>query len=152
MITNRDQVSSLFWLAISIVVCVESMQGGVGSFMTPGPGFFPFWSALILGGLAMILAVTSFLRKEREKLTEQWIGVKWGKVIIVVASLLIYSLLLDTLGYLITTLGLMLFLFAVTGRSKMWSWLGSALLATLLSYLVFYSWLNVQLPKGKLGF
>jgi len=79
-------------------------------------------------------------------------GLKWGKVIWVVASLLIYSVLLNSLGYLITTLGLMLFLFALAGRGKMWSWLGSALLATLLSYLVFYSWLNVQLPKGKLGF
>jgi len=152
MITNRDQLSSLFWLAISIFVCVESLQDDVGSFITPGPGFFPFWSAVILGGLAIVLAVTSFLRKDREELTEQWIDVKWGKVLWVVASLLIYSLLLNTLGYLLTTLGLMLFLFALAGRAKIWSWLGSALLATLLSYLVFYSWLNVQLPKGKLGF
>ena len=152
MITNRDQLSSLFWLAVSIFVCVESMQDDVGSFIAPGPGFLPLWSAVILGGLAMVLAVTSFLRKDREKLKEQWIGVKWGKAILVLASLLIYSVLLNTLGYLIMTFGLMLFLFALAGRPKMWSWLGSALLATLLSYLVFYSWLNVQLPKGKLGF
>jgi len=151
MITNRDQLSSLFWLAVSIFVCVQSVQEDVGSFMSPGPGFFPFWSAAVLGGLAMVLAATSFLRKDREELTEHWIEVKWGKALLVMASLLIYSILISKLGYLITTLGLMLFLFALTGRPRMWNWLGSALLATLLSYLFFYSWLNVQLPRGKFG-
>ena len=152
MITGRDQLSSLFWLALSIFVCVESIQDDVGSFTSPGPGFLPFWSAVALGGLALVLALTSLLKKEGEEVTEQWIGVKWGKVVLVVASLLIYSALLSTLGYLTATLGLMLILFILTGRPRLWSWLGSALLTTLLTYLIFYFWLNVQLPRGKLGF
>ena len=149
---DRDQLSSLFWLAISIFVCVESIQAHVGSFVSPGPGFLPFWSGVALGGLAMVLAVTSFLKKEGEKVAEQWIGVKWGKVILVVASLLVYSLLLPRLGYLIATFGLMLLLFSLTERPRMRSWVGSAILTSLVTYLIFYIWLNVQLPKGILGF
>jgi putative tricarboxylic transport membrane protein len=152
MITGRDQLSSLFWLAISIFVCVESIQAHVGSFRSPGPGFLPFWSAVVLGGLAMVLAVTSFLKKEGEKVTKEWIGVKWSKVIFVLASLFVYSVLLTRLGYLITTFGLMLFLFSLTGRPKMWIWVGSAILTTVVTYFIFYIWLNVQLPRGKLGF
>jgi putative tricarboxylic transport membrane protein len=152
MITGRDRLSSLFWLAISIFVCVKSMQDDVGSFTSPGSGFLPFWSAVVLGGLAMALAVTSFLKKQREEVTEPWIEVKWGKVILVVSSLLIYSILLNTLGYLVTTFGLMLLLFGLTGRPRVWSWLGSALLTAWLTYLIFYFWLNVQLPRGKFGF
>jgi len=152
MMTGRDQLSSFFWLAISIFACVESVRAHVGSFASPGPGFLPFWSGIALGGLAMALAVTSFLKKEKEKVTEQWIGIQWGKVIGVVASLLIYSIFLSTFGYLIATLALMLFLFSLTWRPRMWSWLGSALLTVLLTYLIFYLWLNVPLPKGKLGF
>jgi putative tricarboxylic transport membrane protein len=152
MITDRDQLSSLFWLAISIFVCVESIKAHVGSFVSPGPGFLPFWSAVVLGGLAIILAVTSFLKKEREKVAEQWIGAKSGKAIFVVASLLVYSMLINTVGYLITTFGLMLLLFSVLGRPRIWRWLVSALLTALLTYLIFCYWLNVQLPRGKLGF
>ena len=148
---DRDQLSSLFWLATSIFVCVESIRAHVGSFISPGPGFLPFWSGVALGVLAMVLAVTSFLKKEGEKVVDQWIEVKWGKVVFVVGSLVIYSLLLSTLGYLIATFGLMLLLFSLTGRPKMVSWVGSALLTTLITYLVFYIWLNVQLPRGKLG-
>jgi putative tricarboxylic transport membrane protein len=128
------------------------MENEVGSFVSPGPGFFPFWSAVVLGVLAILLAVTSFFKKEDDGIRIQWKGVKWVNVILVVASLLMYSILLNTLGYVITTLGLMLLLFALTGRPKMWSWVGSALLSALLSFLVFYSLLNVQLPRGKLGF
>jgi len=148
---DRDQLSSLFWLATSIFVCVESIRAHVGSFISPGPGFLPFWSGVALGVLAMVLAITSFLKKEGEKVADQWIEVKWGKVVFVVGSLVIYSLLLSTLGYLIATFGLMLLLFSLTGRPKMVSWVGSALLTTLITYLVFYIWLNVQLPRGKLG-
>jgi putative tricarboxylic transport membrane protein len=152
MITDRDQLSSLFWLAISIFVCVESIQIHVGTFRSPGPGFLPFWSGIALGALAMILAVTSFLKKEREKITEQWIDVKWSKVILVLASLFVYSILLTRLGYLITTFGLMLFLFSLTERPRMWSCVGSAILTSLVTYLIFYIWLGVELPKGILGF
>jgi len=152
MFTDRDQISSLFWLAISIFVCVVSIQAHVGTFRSPGPGFLPFWSGVALGAFAIILAVTSFLKKEREKVTEQSIEVKWIKVIFVLASLFVYSVLLNRLGYLITTFGLMLFLFSLTVRPKMWIWVGSAILTTVVTYFIFYIWLNVQLPRGKLGF
>jgi hypothetical protein len=152
MITDRDQLSSLFWLAVSIFVCVNAIGDDVGSFVSPGPGFLPFWSAVVLGGLAAVLAVTSFLKKEKEETAQQWTGARWGKVIIVVTSLLIYSVLLSTSGYLVTTFGLMLLLFSLTGRPRMWIWLGSALLTTLLTYFIFYSLLGVQLPRGRLGF
>jgi hypothetical protein len=151
MITGRDRLSSLFWLAVAIFVCFKSVQDDVGSFTSPGPGFLPFWSAVALGGLAMALSVMSFLKKQEEG-TEPWIEIKWGKVILVVSSLLIYSMLLNILGYLVATFGLMLFLFGLTGRPRIWGWLASALLTTVLTYLIFYLWLNVQLPRGRFGF
>ena len=150
MITDRDQLSSLFWLGISIFVCAESVRTHVGTFASPGPGFLPFWSGLTLGGLAMILAVKSFLKTKREKIGEQWIGIEWGRIILLIASLLIYSIILSTVGYLVGTLALMLFLFSLTGRPRIWIWLGSALVTILLTYLIFYVWLNVALPKGIL--
>jgi putative tricarboxylic transport membrane protein len=131
---------------------VESIQAHVGTFRSPGPGFLPFWSGVALGALAIILAVTSFLKKEGEKVTKQWIGVRWSKVIFVLASLFVYSVLLDRLGYLITTFGLMLFLFGLTVRPKMWIWVGSAILTTVVTYFIFYMLLSVQLPRGKLAF
>lgn len=39
----RDQLSGLFWLEISIFVCIEGLRIGIGTFQSPAPGFLPFW-------------------------------------------------------------------------------------------------------------
>lgn len=56
------------------------------------------------------------------------------------------------MGYLITTFGLMAFSLGIMGRSKVWVQGVSALMITLVSYVVFYILLGVILPKGILGF
>ena len=77
---------------------------------------------------------------------------EWHKVIIVLASLFIYAILLPSLGYLIATFGLLALLFGIMSRQRLWIPIASALITALLSYLIFYVWLGVQLPKGILGF
>jgi len=151
----RDQLSGLGWLAISIFVCAESMSIGVGTFRSPGSGFFLFLSGVGLGMLALTLVAKEILKKKGdENITNLWKGVKWSKVIFVLASLFIYAILLPILGYVIMTFLLMTFLFGigVTERPRLWVLGVSALFAALLSYIVFCVWLDVQLPKGIFGF
>ena len=149
----RDQLSGLFWLTISIFVCAVSLWDNVGTFSHPGPGFLPFWSGLSLGTLSIILIVASYLKEKGEgEIKNLWKGVEWGKVISVFTSLFIYVILLPQLGYLITTFGLMTFLFGVIRRPRLWIHMMSGLITVLITYIVFYVWLNVQLPKGILSF
>lgn len=150
---RRDLLGSLFWLGISILVCFESIRSGIGTPHSPGPGFFPFWSGVILGTFAVILSVTSSLKKKwKRKIVDLWKGVEWNKVIWVLFSLFLYPLVLLRLGYLITTFGLMVFLLGIMGRSKVWVQGVSALIITLASYIIFNILLGVQLPKGIFSF
>src|SRR5208337_877970 len=55
---RRDLLAGLFWLAISVFVIIQSVKSDIGSLHTPGPGFLPFWSAIILGSLSIMLMVT----------------------------------------------------------------------------------------------
>jgi putative tricarboxylic transport membrane protein len=149
----RDQLSGFFWLVISIFVCVESIKSGVGTFRFPGPGFLPFWSGVGLGTLAIILVATDLLKekvgRKSKNLSE---GKKGSNVILVLVSLFAYALLLPSLGYLITTFGLMVFLFSLIGKPRLWIQGVSALITVLATYIIFYVWLDVRLPKGILGF
>jgi len=149
----RDQLSGFFWLVISIFVCVESIKSGVGTFRFPGPGFLPFWSGVALGTFAIILVATDLLKekvgRKSKNLSE---GKKWSNVILVLVSLFAYALLLPRLGYLITTFGLMVFLFSLIGKPRLWIQGVSALITVLATYIIFYVWLDVRLPKGILGF
>jgi|SRR4030042_1897274 len=150
---SRDQLSGFFWLIISILACVESIKSGIGTFRFPGPGFLPFWSGVVLGTFAIILVTTDILKKKvGPKNKNLWKGKKWSNVILVLVSLFAYALLVPGLGYLITTFGLMVFLFSLIGKPRLWIQGVSALITVLATYIIFYVWLNVQLPKGILGF
>ncbi len=148
----RDRWSGLFWLFISLSVLLNSIQLGIGSFSSPGPGFLLFWAAVIIGLLAIPLVVKGFLKKREGKIVDLWKGYKWSRVIFVFISLLLYSALLSKIGYLLTTFGLMMFLFSILGRRRIWTQVITAFITVLGTYLVFRLWLKVQLPIGIFGF
>ena len=153
MVNLRDQLSGFFWLGISVFVCVESYQSDIGSFQFPGPGFLPFWAGIALGSFALILLAKTWLEKEEEiKISDLWRGKEWDKVILVLISLLMYAILLPRLGYLIATLGLLTLLFCVKGKQRLLIHGVSALITVLATYIVFFVWLKVPLPRGILGF
>ena len=150
----RDVTSGLFWLTISVLVCIESTRSGVGTINVPGPGFLPFWAAVVLGTFGIILVGTALLNKGqgRRGILELWKGVAWGKAVFVLVCLVIYALLLQRVGYLIMTFGLMVLLYSAIERPKPWVLFVIAFLTAVSTYVVFYAWLNVQLPKGVVEF
>jgi len=140
-------------VGISLFVCFASIRTDIGTFHSPGPGLFPFLSAVILGAFAILLLVTNSLKKKSQrKIADLWRGIEWQKVIWVLFSLFLYPILLTVMGYLITTFGLMFFSLGIMGRSKVWVHGISGLMITLASYLIFYTLLGVQLPRGIFGF
>ena len=154
MIKNSsDQVSGFFWLALSLFVCVESGYTGLGTLHNPGPGFLPFWSAAVFGLFGLILIITDSLKKRGESRAEDlWKNAKWKKAIWVLSSLLVYSLVLSTIGYLIATFGLMTFLLGVIERPKTWiGVMAIALMIALVSHFLFGVLMDIQLPKGLLA-
>jgi putative tricarboxylic transport membrane protein len=151
-VTRRDLLAGLFWLGISVFVVIQSVKSDLGSLHSPGPGFLPFWSAVILGTLSIILIATTSLRKKWEgKLVDLWRGLDWVRVIWILLSLFLYPILLPVTGYLITTFVLIAFLLRIGVRSKLWIDVASALAITIISYVIFCTLLDVKLPRGIFG-
>jgi hypothetical protein len=149
---RRDLLAGLFWLGISAFVVIQSVKSDLGSLRSPGPGFLPFLSAVILGTLSIILMVTNSLKKKWEgKLLDLWRGLDWNRVIFVLLALFLYPILLPIAGYLITTFMLIAFLLCIGERSKLWIDVASALAITVISYVIFYTLLDVKFPKGIFG-
>ena len=136
-------------LVFSILVSIESIGMGIGTAEKPGSGFLPFWSAVVLGILSIITIVKGMLMKKGgEKLIDRWKGRKLGKVTMVIVSFFVYLPFLPILGYIIATFGLLVILFGMMEKTKIWVRVTSALFTTLISYFVFASWLGILLPKG----
>lgn len=146
-----DLISSAFWLIVGFLICEESWRINLGQFRNPGPGFLPFGAGLILGGSALAVLVKT-LRGERRGDQAVWAERRrWPKVVLTLASVFVYGLLLEPLGFLLTTFLTMGFLFRVIEPQRWRTVIAGALLSAVGAYLIFETWLKVELPKGFLG-
>jgi hypothetical protein len=153
MMSLRDQLSGFFWLALAVFICLISVPIGIGSFRTPGPGFLPFWAGVALGILSIAVVTMGTLKKNGAgRISHLWKGLAWRKAMAVIVSLFLYTFLLDRVGYLLATSGLLSFLFCLTKRERIWMKIGGAVMTAVVSYQVFGIWLEVQLPKGIFGY
>jgi len=74
------------------------------------------------------------------------------KIVLVLLSLFLYALLMEWLGFLIVTLLFFIFLLGVIEKKRWWFSVMVSLIVTAISYLVFETGLQSQLPKGLLEF
>jgi hypothetical protein len=117
----------------------------------PGPGFLPTWM-----GTGLVVLVATFLFGTRsvpsapEGPTSG--AVSWHKTAAVAAGLLACIVVIDWLGFVVSILGMLVYLFRVVERLAWKTSLGVSVGATLALYLIFHTWLRVPLPQGPWGF
>ncbi len=151
---NRyDRTSSLVWLTFSSLICIESFRLPLGSVREPGPGFLPLLVGIILAGLSVICFLQARPDSSASPKGAWYSAERWKNLIWVLLSLFAYAMLLDILGFLISTFLFLVFLFRFGMEPLRWAWAvaGSAI-ASLSCYAVFELWLRTQLPGGILGF
>ena len=149
---RRDIISSLFWMAMGIGISYGGYDLDLGSLRDPGSGFMFFWVGLFMIGLSLVIFIAAFRGKSTKgEMKVFWTDIRWKKVLSVLAALFIYAYVLTPLGFIPTTILLLIFLFKAVDPQK-WSWaILGAIICTLASYGLFQLWLGCQLPKGFLG-
>ena len=148
----HDQLSSLFWLGLSVYVCRESLRLGVGTLRNPGMGLMAFGGSILLGVFSLGLFFQATIKKTTRDASPAEASTLWNNVISVLLALLIYAEVMPIAGYLITTFLLMGFLFWIVKKGKIGWAVISSLLTTISSYMIFSKWLNCQFPQGFFGF
>jgi putative tricarboxylic transport membrane protein len=153
------RADGLIWVILGIGMCVGSIKLKLGNFRTPGPGFMPFLAGASLGIFGLILIFsTTFARlgegeeAKNEKTSVIWNWKKLMNPFLTLLILFIYLLLLEPLGFVITTFICLLFLFKLSEPKK---WLRPFILSvstSIVSYLLFSVWLQCQFPRGLIKF
>ncbi len=147
LVRKYNILGGFIWLGLSIYILVESVQIGLGGFRSPDAGLFPILTALPLGIFSLLLILDAALRKEEP--AKAWAKeTKWKNLILAFLALVAYALLVDPLGYVLTTFLFVLLLFRMI-EPQSWAVSVLAALATaLVTFVVFNLWLNTQLPEG----
>lgn len=144
-----DRICSIFCLVFAAIVMWQSTVIPMGRVSKPGPGFLPFWVAVILALLSFLLWMETSLRKVPSDRVKFLAGEgRWPSVMMTVGTLLIYAFVIETLGFIISTLILLFFLFRFVGNQKWWLVFTETALVTLMTHLIFKVGLKVQLPAG----
>ena len=149
---NYDMGSSLFWLVLSILVCIQALHLGVGTLRNPGMGFMSFGASGLLGILSLVLFLKALSKREDVKIASIFSGTLWKRVLLVWVALLVYARVMPLGGYLISTFFLMGFLFWIVRGQRWWWVVVLSSLTTVITYYVFSIKLNCQFPEGLLGF
>lgn len=145
--SKADRWTGLFFVLFSTYICVESLRLGLGTFHRPGAGFISFYCGIVLGVLSLILLYLGFLRNVEE---EASLG-NWRRILLLLVAILVFTLLLEKLGFLPSTFLLILLVLKGVERRGWGFSLGVALLVAVASYVVFNTLLKADLPAGLLG-
>jgi len=144
MRSSFDLLASGFCILVGSLVVTGSLGLGLGTPTEPAPGFFPFVSGVSLIVFSVILLGHAWFGKSS--------GVKdlgkIGRPGVLTGALLIYSLLLDPVGYFISTFFLSSVVLLVLDVKKLWKILLTSFLTSLGSYALFDRFLGISLPPG----
>ncbi|MBI5968412.1 MAG: tripartite tricarboxylate transporter TctB family protein [Deltaproteobacteria bacterium] len=143
-----DRLGGAGLLLLALFVAWEDRVLPLGTHSRPGPGYLPLLLSSFLAVLAIILIL-------RGRLSAAFRSVKWPEgrhALAILACCGFATLALERLGYRITMLILLAFLFGVLERLKWWGVLGLSLALSFGSFWVFDTLLKVLLPRGGFGF
>ena len=143
-----DRVSGAFLVLVGLFVAWERRVLPLGSASRPGPGYVPLLLAVLLIVLGAILIV-------RGKDSKPIRSISWTEAPHAVAILgccVFVSLFMETVGYRLTLLLVMGFLFGVMERIKPWLTLTLTFGLSLGTFWLFDTLLRVPLPRGWWGF
>ena len=150
---KAETVAGAVCVAIGVLMLLESIKFPYFVEGVPGPGFLPLWTSLGIIGAGLVLAVKGI----RPRLVTQegitWPETAgWRRVGLMLGALAVSLLLLELLGFLVTTtLFMAVVVFSLGVRS--WRILASVPLVSAVGlYVIFAVWLRVPLPKGILAF
>lgn len=142
-----DRISGIVLLILAGYIAFETRVLPLGTHKVPGPGYLPLLLSAILGILGILLIVVKGRSASLRSL-------KWPEgfhAVAIVGCCFFATFFIEILGYRLTMIIALGFLFGVVERMKIWWALGLTFGLTFGSYWVFNNLLKVILPQGGLG-
>ena len=144
-------IGALLWLGLSVLIGMESLRIGIGTFRAPDAGLFPLLTSILIGLFSLWLLSDGLLRKRAAAKDEPPVWSEetiWKNLLYTVSALVGYALFIDKVGYVLTTFVFLLFLFRAIEPQRWPVAVLASMLTVSLSYAIFQVWLQTQLPDG----
>ncbi len=140
-------IMGIFLLGLGIFVCFQGIDLTLGKPSLPGPGFVPFLLGTILTLLALCYLKQSLRRKEKGSKSGSFSG--YPRLILAIGVMALYALIVNWLGYILTTFLLFVFWLSLIER-KNWVQIISLACVAVVGAYFFNTLFSIQLPTGLL--
>jgi putative tricarboxylic transport membrane protein len=150
----RNLVSAVVLLCVGVMYLAATVRYEFGDLADPKAGFFPLLVAGALVGIAGALVFAAFRHRPAEYhlagVGEARGGQSPYPALLLVAAVLIYVLVVEYLGFLLTSAAFILFLMWVMGERN-WRIMAVTSAATSgILYWLFWVQMRVPIPRGRL--
>lgn len=136
-------------LIIGAITAWSATHLSMGKFKHPGPGFLPFGLAIVLIVLSLVLIFSSRPKKGIAPVPF-WPQRTWLRPLLGVAILIFFALVVEWVGFIITTFIFLVIWMGVIERVRWLTILSVSIGTTAVLYLIFALFLDVPLPMGFL--
>jgi putative tricarboxylic transport membrane protein len=146
-----DRIGFLFFIGLALFMGYHSWRLGLGQFSHPGPGLIPLMASVML---LFVVTVQVTTRKEGGLEAKPTLDLpqNWKTMAFIALSLLAYGLVIETLGFVLTTFLWLFFLFELSDPKRWKQSLIGAFITTAICFVLFVLLCRLQLPMGPLGF
>ena len=151
---KADKYFGIICLGISLWLILEGLRWDYTVGFTPGPGFLPVWLGVIMGVLSLSLVFNAFKREaakdDYKKIFPGKHGIyRVGLILLIFAG---FAIIVETVGFELTVFIFVALILTVLEGYKMGKsiFYGVAFSGSL--FLIFRYWMEIELPRGFLGF
>jgi hypothetical protein len=152
-----NSLIGVVWVIFAILVILGSFSLEMGNLQNPGAGYFP----LLLGTIFLIISLYYFIStvkniRRGEKRLSLWREINLERIALTCGVLVVYGLILEQAGFLVTTFVCLFIIFGLTGTGKVskvfiLKVLIQALITTVAAYVLFVVALNCYFPEFQWG-
>ena len=105
IVLTKDVLSGGLFALIGIGTATIGQSYKIGTAARMGPGFFPVLLGLIVAGIGLAMLVKALRRPDLSTVVDTW---EIRPLVFVLASILLFSALIDTLGVIVAAAALIL--------------------------------------------
>ena len=145
-----DIISAAFFSVLGLAVILGGFRLGFGQWQDPGQGFMAVLAGMSLTGLSLVWIVLTRMKQRSSRDVKSFFATEQShrNVLMTLLPIVLYALILNTLGFPLTTFLFLVFLFRVIEPQSWTRSLVTALIVAAVSFILFEILLKVQFPSG----
>ena len=146
-LNNSELWGGLIGLALGGFVIWSGLKLKLGTINDPGSGFVLFYTGILMCLFAASIIIAA-LTEGGPSFASRWQNARWTKPVVVIICLILFSLALEPLGFLLSSIPLMLALMRLIDPVRWPLAIPIAVLVPLGMWWVLKRLLLIQLPSG----